>query len=79
MNLRKAFTNPADSRASGKIRRTELSRVLEAVKALALCHNVTPTYESSDRSDAGSDEVEADQHSSQEVVYQASSPDEVQK
>ncbi|CAB3373244.1 Hypothetical predicted protein [Cloeon dipterum] len=81
LHLRKAFDKQQQSEmrglSSGKARRSELSRVLEAVKALALCHNVTPTYESNDRSENGSDEVEADQHTSQEVVYQASSPDEV--
>ncbi|XP_059477594.1 probable phospholipid-transporting ATPase IIB isoform X2 [Neocloeon triangulifer] len=81
LHLRKAFAKQQQSEmrgvSSGKMRRSELSRVLEAVKALALCHNVTPTYETSDRSENGSDEAEADQHSSQEVIYQASSPDEV--
>ena len=55
------------------VRRTVVTRVLEAVQALALCHNVTPVYE--DREDY--DMTEADQQSQQTVVYQASSPDEV--
>ncbi|XP_008483249.2 probable phospholipid-transporting ATPase IIB, partial [Diaphorina citri] len=32
---------------SNKIRRSDHSRVHEAVKAVALCHNVTPVYENS--------------------------------
>jgi phospholipid-translocating ATPase len=28
-----------------KVRRSEVTRVQEAVKAVALCHNVTPVYE----------------------------------
>lgn len=53
------------------------SRVHEAVKAVALCHNVTPVYEA--RSTAGETEVaEADQDFSDDNrTYQASSPDEV--
>ena len=52
-----------------------VTRVLEAVQALALCHNVTPVYE--DKEDY--DMTEADQQSQQTVIYQASSPDEVRK
>ncbi|CAL1295013.1 unnamed protein product [Larinioides sclopetarius] len=66
-----------------KMRRTVVTRVQEAVRALALCHNVTPVYEEMesvciDTSDAdGNCETEADQQSNQSFVYQASSPDEV--
>ncbi|RZC39817.1 E1-E2 ATPase and/or Hydrolase like2 domain containing protein [Asbolus verrucosus] len=68
-----------------KFRRTENTRIRDAVQALALCHNVTPVYESSENSetDSGSiaSETEADQHlqvtGKQVVSYQASSPDEV--
>lgn len=62
--------------SSGPVRRTVVTRVFEAVRALALCHNVTPVYEDSENSEAGY-ETEADQQIQQEVVYQASSPDEV--
>ena len=31
-----------------KVRRSEVTRVQEAVKAVALCHNVTPVYEETD-------------------------------
>lgn len=32
-----------------KLRRSEHTRLLEAVKAISLCHNVTPAYEGSDQ------------------------------
>ncbi|XP_048762604.1 probable phospholipid-transporting ATPase IIB [Ostrea edulis] len=64
------------TRSSGPVRRTVITRVFEAVRALALCHNVTPVYEESENSEVGY-ETEADQQSQQQVVYQASSPDEV--
>lgn len=71
-----------------KMRRTVITRVQEAVKALALCHNVTPVYENSSvivESDSRENEqelkedfdTEADQQIKQSFVYQASSPDEV--
>ncbi|XP_075225291.1 putative phospholipid-transporting ATPase IIB isoform X2 [Lycorma delicatula] len=66
-----------------KIRRNEHSRVQEAVKAIALCHNVTPVWES--ETPGGSDTMESqsevDQYyysnTGRHVTYQASSPDEV--
>ncbi|KAK9877429.1 hypothetical protein WA026_018540 [Henosepilachna vigintioctopunctata] len=72
----------------GKFRRMENTRVQDAIQALALCHNVTPVYESNtdnqgesgDLSSVISD-VEADQHmrssDHDNVIYQASSPDEI--
>uniref|UniRef100_A0A8C2P8H5 Phospholipid-transporting ATPase n=1 Tax=Capra hircus TaxID=9925 RepID=A0A8C2P8H5_CAPHI len=42
-----------------KVRRTMSSRVHEAVKAIALCHNVTPVYESN----GVTDQAEAEKHS----------------
>lgn len=62
-----------------KSRRTVVSRVYEAVKAIALCHNVTPMYDDEAPSEEFY-EIEADQqqiHGSGKVTYQASSPDEV--
>ncbi|TKC41697.1 hypothetical protein EI555_013819, partial [Monodon monoceros] len=57
-----------------KVRRTMGTRVHEAVKAIALCHNVTPVYESS----GVTDQAEAEkQYEDSCRVYQASSPDEV--
>lgn len=66
-----------------KFRRSENTRIKDAVQALALCHNVTPVYDCTEGSDNGSvtSETEADQHlnrnTSGTVTYQASSPDEV--
>ncbi|GFS70477.1 probable phospholipid-transporting ATPase IIB [Nephila pilipes] len=67
-----------------KMRRTVVTRVQEAVRALALCHNVTPVYEEKESvcidtaSDVEGDcDTESDQQSNQSFVYQASSPDEV--
>ena len=65
------------------MRKTATTRITEAVKALALCHNVTPVFESGN---VDEEATEADQQSSlnhpghqgpQSVTYQASSPDEV--
>ncbi|XP_030742911.2 probable phospholipid-transporting ATPase IIA [Echinops telfairi] len=56
-----------------KVRRSMSSRVHEAVKAIALCHNVTPVYESN----GVTDQAEAEkQYEDSCRVYQASSPDE---
>uniref|UniRef100_A0A673JBW7 Phospholipid-transporting ATPase n=1 Tax=Sinocyclocheilus rhinocerous TaxID=307959 RepID=A0A673JBW7_9TELE len=75
-----AYTQPPHdlqaSRAPGasKVRKTISSRVHEAVKAIALVHNVTPVYESN----GVTDQAEAEQHYEDTCrVYQASSPDEV--
>lgn len=37
--------------AGSKFRRSENSRIKDAVQALALCHNVTPVYETSENSE----------------------------
>lgn len=61
-----------------KMRRTVVSRVQEAVRALALCHNVTPVYEKGMLSGSKENiDTEADQEIKHSFVYQASSPDEV--
>uniref|UniRef100_A0A5F9DAN9 Phospholipid-transporting ATPase n=1 Tax=Oryctolagus cuniculus TaxID=9986 RepID=A0A5F9DAN9_RABIT len=61
-----------------KIRKSVSSRIHEAVKALALCHNVTPVYESRAGVTGETEFAEADQDFSDENrTYQASSPDEV--
>lgn len=36
---------PSTSIHSGKVRRSESTRIYDAVHALALCHNVTPVYD----------------------------------
>ncbi|NXF84687.1 ATP9B ATPase, partial [Eubucco bourcierii] len=64
--------------AAPKVRRSVSSRVQEAVKALALCHNVTPVYEGRAGGAADTEDAEVDQDFSDDSrAYQASSPDEV--
>ncbi|XP_041454090.1 probable phospholipid-transporting ATPase IIB [Lytechinus variegatus] len=54
------------------VRRTVVTRVFESVRALALCHNVTPVEEEdAERLVINDGDQEA------RIVYQASSPDEV--
>ncbi|XP_056335587.1 probable phospholipid-transporting ATPase IIB isoform X1 [Danio aesculapii] len=62
-----------------KVRKSVSSRIHEAVKAIALCHNVTPVYESRvNGANAEPESTEADQDFSDDNrTYQASSPDEV--
>ncbi|RXM96164.1 putative phospholipid-transporting ATPase IIA [Acipenser ruthenus] len=75
-----AYTQPSHdlpasrAPAATKVRKSISSRVHDAVKAIALCHNVTPVYESN----GITDQAEAEQHYEDACrVYQASSPDEV--
>lgn len=77
--------------SASRLRRPEGWRVWEAVKALALCHNVTPVYdtdnkaatlESESKRGSPSKSIPIDEPSSsatgrEEVTYQASSPDEI--
>ncbi|XP_064017317.1 probable phospholipid-transporting ATPase IIB isoform X3 [Pogoniulus pusillus] len=68
---------PRRAQAAPKVRRSVSSRVQEAVKALALCHNVTPVYEGRAGA-ADTEDAEVDQDFSDDSrAYQASSPDEV--
>jgi len=67
---------------SSKVKRTVVTRVCDAVKAIAVCHNVTPVYESGGSDALESSEqsdTEVDQQSQQHVSNQASSPDEVNR
>ena len=64
-----------------RMRRPEGWRVWEAVKALALCHNVTPVYdnktnEAENKRGSPTKRIEID-NDKEEVTYQASSPDEI--
>lgn len=72
-------TPPRKAQASGpKVRKSVSSRVHEAVTAIALCHNVTPVYESRASTTGETEYAEVDQDFSDENrTYQASSPDEV--
>lgn len=61
-----------------KVRKSVSSRIHDAVKAIALCHNVTPVYELHVSGNGETESAEADQDFSDENrTYQASSPDEV--
>ncbi|XP_062342954.1 probable phospholipid-transporting ATPase IIB isoform X2 [Osmerus eperlanus] len=64
--------------AGPKVRKSVNSRIHEAVKAVALCHNVTPVYDHSADVATETETAEADQDFSDDNrTYQASSPDEV--
>lgn len=66
------------STSGPKVRKSVSSRIHEAVKAIALCHNVTPVYESHGSVNGETESAEADQDFSDDNrTYQASSPDEV--
>lgn len=82
-----SYNSPADTPSGqpvvAKVRKSDRTRLKEAVKAIALCHNVTPVYES-DFEEPGSpleSQSEVDQHywgrENEILQYQASSPDEV--
>ena len=71
-NLKTFFTSKDNK--SGKMRKSTTTRVAEAVKALALCHNVTPVFEN-EEGEGDDNLAEADRNN--KVTYQASSPDEV--
>lgn len=74
-------TPPRKAQSSGpKVRKSVSSRVHEAVTAIALCHNVTPVYESRAGTTGETEYAEVDQDFSDENrTYQASSPDEVSR
>lgn len=59
-------------------RRTIVTRIRDAIEALALCHNVTPVYEANvgDNLNKPIDQL-AEEVKNLKVTYQASSPDEV--
>ncbi|XP_060821154.1 probable phospholipid-transporting ATPase IIA isoform X1 [Bombus pascuorum] len=77
-NSESSPVKPSASIHSGKVRRSESTRIYDAVHALALCHNVTPVYDDVPKStnldtmsiqtgetgDSGSiqSQTEADQH-----------------
>ena len=75
-NLRNYFAN-TEYQKPGKVRKNAMTRIAEAVKALSICHNVTPVYESRE---VQFEATEADQDivvAGRPMSYQASSPDEV--
>lgn len=50
INAENSPVKPALSLHSGKVRRSENTRIYDAVHALALCHNVTPVYDEINKS-----------------------------
>ena len=81
LNVSLFFLQPTGT----KIRKTIVTKIVEAVKAMALCHNVTPVYETTNDTSV-EEATEADQATIAQgsnanpggaVTYQASSPDEV--
>lgn len=50
--LKQAYSNVEGPPShTGKMRKSENSRIKDAVQALALCHNVTPVYENNEDSE----------------------------
>merc|ERR1712213_91375 len=47
-NLRNYYTMESTKKTMKNVRKSAMTRVAEAVKALSLCHNVTPVYETKD-------------------------------
>uniref|UniRef100_A0A131YPH1 Phospholipid-transporting ATPase n=1 Tax=Rhipicephalus appendiculatus TaxID=34631 RepID=A0A131YPH1_RHIAP len=81
-NLKAAYTpgaptvtpSAASATQGVRVRRNMATRVQEAVRAVALCHNVTPVYEGGA---TDSDEQAVAELYQTQPTYQASSPDEV--
>lgn len=77
-NIQSGHSSPQSSSGvsigASVLRRPEGWRVWEAVKALALCHNVTPVYDENDKQSVAKS-VSVEIHT--ERTYQASSPDEI--
>lgn len=80
-NLRSAFEVKAAQKEGREVtttgaRQTVITRVHDAVQAIALCHNVTPVYDLPD-SETEILLLTPEERASRTVTYQASSPDEV--
>ena len=52
---------PTAAAAAPKVRKSVVSRIHEAVKAIALCHNVTPVYEAGAGDGGETEAAEAEQ------------------
>ncbi|XP_068951101.1 probable phospholipid-transporting ATPase IIB isoform X5 [Petaurus breviceps papuanus] len=77
-NITSSTPSRKSQSSAPKVRKSVSSRIHEAVKAIALCHNVTPVYESRTGVTGETEYAEVDQDFSDENrTYQASSPDEV--
>jgi phospholipid-translocating ATPase len=79
-HLATSFQQSTPSKQQTSImRRTIVTRIRDAIEALALCHNVTPVYEANagDFMSKPVNELLADEVRDLKVTYQASSPDEI--
>ena len=74
-----AYKSSSSFQQASIMRRTIVTRIRDAIEALALCHNVTPTYEgtSADFLNKPLEEL-SEEIKNVKVTYQASSPDEVE-
>jgi len=75
-SLRTYYSSLESRKGAKNVRKSALTKSAEAVKALSLCHNVTPVYESSDVQ-VEATEADQDIQTGRPISYQASSPDEV--
>ena len=71
-----AYKSSSSFQQASIMRRTIVTRIRDAIEALALCHNVTPTYEgtSADFLNKPLEEL-SEEIKNVKVTYQASSPD----
>lgn len=83
-NVSNQTENVLRPHAMGRLRRPEGWRVWEAVKAISLCHNVTPVYDDDSKQATPPDSKRGSPHRTivvekheGEPTYQASSPDEI--
>jgi phospholipid-translocating ATPase len=77
-SFRQQTPSKLQQQQSSIMRRTIVTRIRDAIEALALCHNVTPVYEANMAEVLNKPLEElTDEVSGLKVTYQASSPDEV--
>ena len=76
LNLKSLQTN---QQQVSIMRRTIVTRIRDAIEALALCHNVTPVYEANmaDIINKPINQLAIEELKNVKVAYQASSPDEI--
>ncbi len=81
LNLKSLQTNQQQQQQQqvSIMRRTIVTRIRDAIEALALCHNVTPVYEANmaDIINKPIDQLAIEELKNVKVAYQASSPDEI--
>jgi len=82
LNLKSLQTNQQQQQQQQQVsimRRTIVTRIRDAIEALALCHNVTPVYEANmaDIINKPIDQLAIEELKNVKVAYQASSPDEI--